>query len=96
MKKDKKIDMEPFTPGPWYAVGYSGYFSLQTQPYYGSEYDILNLEVRYRAKENAQLAASAPILYNSLKTIIEAYKSEKSISAFDMDKAIMALNDATK
>lgn len=60
------------TPGPWFAVNYSGYYSLQKEDYYSDKDDLLNEEKCPDAEANAKLAAAAPDLLEVLQKVIHA------------------------
>lgn len=64
-----------YTPAPWYAVAYDGYYKLQDRGEYGN-FDITNADYvgDYTAEANAKLASQAPIL----KELVE--KQEKLIN----------------
>jgi chromosome segregation ATPase len=56
------------TKGPWYAIDYGGYWSIQSEDEY-SEGDLLNEEKDPNAEANARLAAKAPELYEQNLTL---------------------------
>lgn len=64
-----------FTPGPWYAVEYSGYYMLQNEEGY-CESDLLNIEKDPNAEENAILAAKAPEMYEKLRKASKLLKQK--------------------
>jgi hypothetical protein len=60
-----------YTPGPWFAVEYAGYFNIQSQDGYGEKYNLLDREEDENAEANAKLIAASPDL---LEACIEALK----------------------
>lgn len=53
------------TPGPWYPVEFSGYWTVRDDRFYESR-DLLNEEDCSRAEANAKLIATAPELLEAL------------------------------
>lgn len=64
---------KPYTPGPWYAVDYAGFWALQTDPDYDVHDDLLDEARNDLAKQNAKLAACSPELLESLQEMVEVY-----------------------
>lgn len=58
--------MSKHTPGPWFAVDYAGFVSIQSVDEY-SDSDVLNIAVDPNAEANGKLAAAAPDLLEALK-----------------------------
>lgn len=57
------------TPGPWFAVEYSGYYNLHDSDQYGAT-NILDEDECARAEHNAKLAAAAPELLEALQRLL--------------------------
>jgi hypothetical protein len=65
-----------FTPGPWFSVDYSGFWSLQLETGYDANTDLLDEEKFDNAEANSRLAASAPELLSALEEILEVYYND--------------------
>ena len=70
------------TPGPWFAVEYSGYWNLQGEDYYDEHDDLLDADKIgvEKAEANALLAAAAPQLLKALEktsAIISAWEGHR-------------------
>lgn len=59
------------TLGPWHAIEYCGYWSLQREGFYSDIDDLLNEERCKNAEANARLAAAAPELLKALEGLID-------------------------
>lgn len=72
------------TPGPWYAVEYSGFINLNNEPFYEGK-NLLDADaVGYtEALANGHLAASAPKLLSGLIEAREALQNLGRRSCFD-------------
>lgn len=88
-----------YTPGPWHAVDYAGFWALQTDPSYGVTDDVLDEDKNELAPQNAKLAACSPELLESLQEMAKGWESMgKSIpnmmhEAFYL-KAKLIINEA--
>lgn len=75
-----------YTPGPWHAVNYNGFFAIQKKDKYDHRDNLLDLEHDSRAANNAQLAAAAPQLYESLEKILNIVSSYDTPEDVDIIK----------
>ncbi len=57
--------MSNHTPGPWYPIDFAGYWAIQNGPYY-EDVDLLDVESSANAEANANLAAAAPEVTDTL------------------------------
>lgn len=74
------------TPGPWFAVEYSGYWALQGEDFYNEHDDLLDDEKCNEAKANATLASAAPELLEAIEAlpIVSMYNNaEDFIHAYE-------------
>jgi hypothetical protein len=85
-----------YTPGPWHAVEYAGYFIIQNGEMYGDR-DLQNLEFSPNAEANAKLMASAPDLLDALEVAYSLLQRPSNESTKgDMDQILSAIKKATK
>jgi hypothetical protein len=92
-----------YTPGPWFAVEYAGYFNIQSQDGYGEKYNLLDREEDENAEANAKLIAASPDLLEALQDVMAQmsgrYEDKSCGHHFTCicgtDKAIQAINKAT-
>lgn len=61
------------TSGPWFALAYANYFSLQSVDEYSDTNDLLNEEKDPNAEANATLMAAAPDLLEALNKMLEHF-----------------------
>lgn len=60
----------PYTPGPWYAVDYGGFWSMQADPHYAENADLFDEDKFDEAPQNAQLASCSTLLLEALQEAI--------------------------
>ena len=60
------------TPGPWYAINFSGYWNIMTGDYYESD-DTTDSDAvgDNKAEKNAYLQAAAPDLLEALQNLLQ-------------------------
>ena len=62
--------MSDYTNKKWYPVLYANKWSLQLEPFYSDEDDLLDEDHYVNAKENGELAAKAPQLLQALINLL--------------------------
>lgn len=81
-----------YTPAPWFAVEYAGFWSIQKKDEYSRTDDLLNAEYCDKAEYNAELCALAPTLFQRCKEIeAERDRFEKLLH----DATVILQNQAT-